>query len=264
MKMAYETVLVGKKDDGKIGIITLNRPEALNTFNTALARDLSQALLDLDQDNEVRVIIINGAGKCFSAGIDVSPDVFEKMSPCEYYDWITLMEKAIVVISQIKKPVIASVHNFAVANGIGIVAAADLAIAEEGVRLGATAINVGLNCIGPQVSLYRNMGKKRTLDLVLTGKLIVAEEAERFGLLNKVVPKGTLQEETLKMARELAAKSPLALWNAKKSFYDMWDLEFTKAMEMVNSQFALLCSLKDAAEGIRAFSEKRNPTWQMK
>lgn len=262
--MAYEAVLVDKKDDGKIGIITLNRPGALNTFNAALARDLSQALLDLDQDSGVRVIIINGAGKCFSAGIDVSPEVFEKMTTCEYYDWITLMEKAIVVISKIKKPVIASVHNFAVANGIGIVAAADLAIAEEGVRLGATAINVGLNCIGPQVPLYRNLGKKRTMDLVLSGRLITAEEAERWGLLNKVVPKGTLEEETLKMARDLASKSPLALWSAKKSFYDMSDLEFGKAMELVNNQFAILCSLNDACEGIKAFSEKRQPDWEMK
>jgi enoyl-CoA hydratase/carnithine racemase len=262
--MAYEAVLVDKKEDGKIGIITLNRPEALNTFNAALARDLSQALLDLDEDPVVRVIVINGAGKCFSAGIDISPAVFEKMTPNEYYDWITLMEKAIIVIAKIKKPVIASVHNFAVANGIGIVAAADLAIAEEGVRLGATAINVGLNCIGPQVVLYRNIGKKRTLELVLTGKLITADEAERFGLLNKVVPKGTLQEETLKMARELASKSPLALWSAKKSFYDMADLEFNKAMELVNNQFALLCSLKDAIEGIKAFNEKREPQWQLK
>ncbi len=262
--MAYEAVLVEKKEDGKIGIITLNRPDALNTFNNALARDLSQALLNMDEDSDVRVIVINGAGKCFSAGIDVSPAVFEKMTPSEYYDWITLMERAIVVISKIKKPVIASVHNFAVANGIGIVAAADLAIAEEGTRFGATAINVGLNCIGPQVALYRNLGKKRTLDLVLSGRVIPADEAERWGLLNKVVPKGTLQEETLKMAKELASKSPLALWSAKKSFYDMSDLEFGKAMELVNNQFALLCSLKDAVEGIKAFNEKRQPQWQFK
>ena len=264
MEMAYEAVLVEKKDDGKIGIITLNRPEALNTFNVALARDLSQALLDLDQDNEVRVIIVNGAGKCFSAGVDISPDVFEKMTTNEYYDWVSLMAKAIVVISKIKKPVIASVHNFAVANGVGIVAAADLAIAEEGVRLGATAINVGLNCIGPQVPLYRNLGKKRTMEMVLTGRMITAEEAERWGLINRVVPRGTLQEETLKLAREMTSKSPLALWSAKKSFYDMSDVEFGKAMELVNNQFAILCSLQDSCEGIRAFNEKRQPSWQKK
>ncbi len=107
------------------------------------------------------MISINGAGKCFSAGIDVSPAVFEKMAPNEYYDWITLMEKAIVVISKIKeKPVIASVHNFAVANGIGIVAAADLAIAEEGTRFGATGHQRRMNGIGPQVALYRNLERK--------------------------------------------------------------------------------------------------------
>ena len=262
--MTYEAVLVEKKDDGKIGVITLNRPDALNTFNVALARDLSQALLDLDEDINVRVIIINGAGKCFSAGIDISPEIFKKMTSCEYYEWITLMGKAFGIMSKIKKPVIASVHNFAVANGIGVVAAADLAIAEEGVKLGATAINVGLNCIGPQVALYRNIGKKRTLDMVLTGRMIDADEAERFGLLNRVVPKGTLEMETLKMARELTAKSPLALWSAKKSFYDMSDLEFNKAMELVNNQFALLCSLDDAKEGINAFNEKREPQWEFK
>lgn len=262
--MSYEAVLVEKREEGKIGIITLNRPDALNTFNVPLARDLHQALLDLDEDKDVRVIIINGAGKCFSAGIDVTPEGFEAMTPYEYYDWITLMERGLATISKIKKPVIASVHNFAVANGIGLVAAADLAIAEEGVRLGATAINVGLNCIGPQVHLYRNVGKKKTMELVLTGDLIMADEAERIGLLNKVVPKGTLEEETMKMAKSLAAKSPLALWSAKKSFYDMSDLPFGKAMELVNNQFALLCTLDDASEGIRAFTEKRDPEWQIK
>ena len=262
--MGYEAVLVEKKEDGHVGIITLNRPDALNTFNLVMARDLSQALVDLDEDKEVRVIIIKGSGKCFSAGIDVSPDVFEAMTPTEYYEWITLMEKAIVVISKIRKPVIASVHGFAVANGIGVVAACDLAIAEEGVRFGATAINVGLNCIGPQVSLYRNIGKKKTMELVLRGNLILSDEAERIGLINKVVPKGNLEEETMILAKELAAKSPLALQSAKRSFYDMSDLEFSKAMELVNNQFALLCTLEDCAEGIRAFNEKRDPTWQMK
>lgn len=262
--MSYETVLVEKTDNGWIGTITLNRPEALNTFNEALARDLGQALLDLDEDKDVRVIVITGAGRSFSAGIDISPEIFEQMTPNEYYDWITLMSKPITVMSKIKKPVIASVNTLAVANGIGIVAAADLAIAEEDAKFGATAINVGLNCILPQVVLYRNIGKKRTLELVLTGKVIKADEAERIGLINKAVPKGTLQEETMKLAKDLASKSPLALWNAKKSFYEMSDLEFDKAMELVNNQFALLCSTDDASEGVRAFSEKRQPEWRIK
>jgi enoyl-CoA hydratase/carnithine racemase len=168
----YETVLAEITDDGLIGTITLNRPEALNTFNETLARDLEQALLDLDEDKDVRVIIITGAGRSFSAGIDISPEIFEGMAPNEYYDWITLMSRPIAVMSKIKKPVIASVNALAIANGIGIVAAADLAVAEEDARFGATAINVGLNCILPQVVLYRNIGKKRTLELVLTGRII--------------------------------------------------------------------------------------------
>jgi enoyl-CoA hydratase/carnithine racemase len=262
--MDYEAVLVERKEDGQIGIITLNRPEALNTFNAALATDLCQALVDLDEDEGIRVIIIKGTGKGFSAGIDISPDIFESMTPFEYYKWATLMEKAIATIAKIKKPVIASVHGFAVANGVGVVAACDLAVAEEGARFGATAINVGLNCIGPQVSLYRNIGKKKTMELVLTGNMILADEAERIGLINKVVPKGNLEEETMNLAKVLTAKSPLALQSAKKSFYDMSDLEFSKAMELVNNQFAILCTLQDSHEGIKAFNEKREPQWKLK
>ncbi|MCU0582134.1 MAG: enoyl-CoA hydratase-related protein, partial [Syntrophales bacterium] len=104
----------------------------------------------------------------------------------------------------------------------------------------------------------------KTLELVLRGNLILADEAERIGLINKVVPKGTLKEETMSLAKELASKSPLALWLAKKSFYDQSDLEFNKAMELVNNQFALLCSLEDSLEGITAFGEKRAPSWKMK
>lgn len=264
--MNYEAVLVEKKDEGRIGIITLNRPEALNTFNYALSKDLIRALLDLDEDKEVRVIIIAGSGRGFSAGIDVGdPDAFDAMTPAEYYEWITLMEKPGITISKMKKPVIASVYGFAVANGVGLVASCDLAIAEEGTKFGATAINVGLNCIGPQVALYRNIGKKKTLELVLTGNMILADEAERIGLINKVVAKGKLEAETMSLAKAMAAKSPLALQSAKRSFYDMADLEYDKAMELVNNQFALLCTLEDTHEGVRAFNEKREPAaWKMK
>ncbi|MFA5517721.1 MAG: enoyl-CoA hydratase-related protein, partial [Spirochaetota bacterium] len=100
MAYEYETVLAEITDDGLIGTITLNRPEALNTFNETLARDLEQALLDLDEDKDVRVIIITGAGRSFSAGIDISPEIFEGMAPNEYYDWITLMSRPIAVMAK--------------------------------------------------------------------------------------------------------------------------------------------------------------------
>lgn len=258
--MTFEAILVDKSDH--IGIITLNRPENLNTFNVPLARELNQALLDLDADQDIRVIIIRGAGKGFCAGIDVGG--LEGKSPLEYYQWITLMEEWAVTISKMLKPVIASVHNIAVANGIGVVASSDLCVAAEGTKFGATAVNVGLFCMGPAVPLSRNLGRKRTLELLLTGDVIDAVEAERIGLVNKVVPLDKLEEETMNLARKIAAKSPLGVQLGKKSFYAMSDLPYDKAFELTGNHFAILCTLEDAHEGVDAFFNKRSPEWKLK
>ncbi len=258
--MNYEAVLVEKT--GHIGIITLNRPENLNTFDVPLASDLNQALKDLDADEETRVVIIRGAGNGFCAGIDVSG--LEGKSPLQYYEWITLMEEWAITISRMKKPVIASVHKIAVANGIGVVASSDLCIAAEGTKFGATAVNVGLFCMGPAVPLSRSLGRKKTLELLLTGDMIDAVEAERIGLINKIVPMDKLEEETMELARKLAAKSPLGVQLGKQSFYKMADLPYEKAFELTGNQFAILCTTEDAHEGVDAFLNKRQAEWKLK
>ena len=247
---------------GHVGIIVLNRPEQLNTFNTAMAQDLNSALDELEKDDEIRVVVVKGAGKAFSAGIDINE--LEGKTPLEYYRWVRLMEKMCLTIAEMGKPVIASVQDLAVANGLGLVAAADLAVAAEGARFGATAVNVGLFCMGPAVPLFRHLGKKKTLELVLTGDLIDAAEAQRLGLVNKVVPKEKLEEETMQLAEKIAAKSPLAVQLGKRSFYEMADLPYGKAIEATNNHFALLCTTEDAHEGVKAFSEKRAPHWKMR
>jgi enoyl-CoA hydratase/carnithine racemase len=145
--MAYETVIVDQEDH--LGTITLNRPEQLNTFNNLLAMELCQAFKELDSEQDVRVVILKGAGKVFCAGIDVK-NFFGKTA-FEYRAWVELMESPLVEISRMRKPVIAQVHGVAAANGAGLVAAADLAVVADDARLGLTAINVGLNCIGPVV-----------------------------------------------------------------------------------------------------------------
>lgn len=258
--MGNQAVIIEKNE--QVGIITLNRPENLNTFNIPLATELNQALIELDDDEDTRVIIIRGAGKAFCAGIDVGG--LEGKTPLEYYNWITTMEQWAITISRIRKPVIASVHNIAVANGICVVAASDLAIAAEGTIFGATAVNVGLFCMGPAVPLCRNLGRKKTLELLLTGDTIDAQEAERLGLVNKVVPFEMLEEETMNLARKLAAKSPLAVQLGKKSFYKMADLEYEKAFELTGNHFAMLCTTEDAHEGVEAFLNKRKPEWKLK
>jgi len=161
-------------------------------------------------------------------------------------------------------PVIASVHNIAVANGIGLVASADLAIASEDSRFGATAVKVGLFCMGPAVPLARNIGRKKALELLLTGDLIDAKEAERIGLINKVVSREKLEEETMDMARKIASYSPIAVQMGKKSFYNMIDLDYEKALDSTNNHFATLCTTEDAQEGIDSFLNKRKPEWKLK
>lgn len=258
--MAYQEILTEKKD--YIGFITLNRPEQLNTFTEVLATEFNNALTEMDNDPEVRVIVVRGAGRAFCAGINVKD--IEGKSPLEYYRWVELMGKMAQTIANMNKPVIASVHKVAAANGVGIVAAADLAIAAEKTKFGTTAVKVGLFCMGPAVALSRNIGRKKALEMVLTGDLIDASEAERIGLVNKVVPEDKLEEETLKFAQRIASLSPLAVQLGKRSFYKMADLEYSKALEMVNNHFAILCTTEDAHEGVDAFLNKRIPKWKMR
>ncbi len=258
--MKYNDVIVEKNK--QIGIITLNRPEDYNTFNVSMATDLNNALYEFENDIDTRVIIIKGAGKNFCVGIDVKD--LEGKTNLEYFKWVELMEQMSITIASMGKPVIASVHNVAVANGIGLVAACDLAIASENARFGATAVNVGLFCMGPAVPLSRSLGRKRALELLLTGDMIDSTEAERIGLINKVVPNDKLEEETMKLALKLAKKSPIALQLGKKSFYKMENLSYTEALDLTNNHFATLCTTEDAHEGVDAFLNKRNPQWKMK
>ncbi|KAF1085186.1 putative enoyl-CoA hydratase echA8 [Sporotomaculum syntrophicum] len=258
--MAYTTLLVRKNEH--IGIITLNRPENLNTFTTVMAQEINRVLHDLEQDAEIRVIIIQGKGKAFCAGVDVNEMNGKNM--VERLNWVNLMGQLSLTIASMGKPVIASVQDLAIANGTGIVLAADLAIAAEGARFGTTAVNLGLFCMGPAVALSRHVGKKKALEMLLTGDIIDAEQAKQLGLINKVVPREELETETLQLAQKIAAQSPLAVQMGKKSFYKMCDLEYAKAYELVNHHFAILCSTEDAQEGVNAFLEKRTPQWKMR
>ncbi|MCG2777935.1 MAG: enoyl-CoA hydratase/isomerase family protein, partial [Desulfobacterales bacterium] len=162
--MSYSTVIV--EHENHVGIITLNRPEQFNTFSSEMAKELNQALIQLDNETKVRVVVVKGAGKAFSTGIDVA-EFFGK-SLKEYRAWVGLMEQMGNVIAYMKKPVIASAHGYAVANGAGLIAACDLAIVAEGTKIGTTAINVGLFCMGPAVPLSRSLGRKRCLEMLLT------------------------------------------------------------------------------------------------
>lgn len=258
--MNYTTVSVERKEH--VGVITLDRSENYNTFNVPMAKDLNNALIELENDIEIRVIVVKGKGKNFCAGIDVND--LEGKTNLQYLNWVELMEKMCITIANMGKPVIASVQGIAVANGIGLVAAADLAVAAENAKFGATAVNVGLFCMGPAVPLSRCLGRKKALELLITGDIIDAKEAEKIGLINKVVPKDKLEEETMNLAFKIASKSPLAVQLGKKSFYKMSDLEYSKALELSNNHFATLCTTEDAHEGVDAFLNKREAKWKLR
>jgi enoyl-CoA hydratase/carnithine racemase len=259
--MTYEHILV-KISEKFVGTITLNRPKHMNTFSSEMAKELYEALLNLDADPTVRVLVIKGEGKVFCAGIDVNE--LEGKSTLEYREWIERMERPLMVISTLKKPVIAQVHGVAAANGMGLVAAADLAIAAHNARMGLTAINVGLNCVGPVIPVSKSIGRKKALELLLYGDLISAEEALSLGLINKIVHVDQLEEDTQKWAETLAKKSPVAVQIAKSAFYTSEDMAYDRQFDYMNEAFARLCSTDDAKEGVRAFFEKRKPAWTMK
>jgi len=248
--MGYETVSVER--EGYVGVLTLSRPDRMNTFSTQLARDLNDALRDLDADADVRAVVVEGAGRAFSAGIDLSEyEPGERQR--DYRNWVAAMEEPFRTLAEMATPVVAAAHGHAAANGIGLVAACDLAVLAEGTMLGATAPKVGLFCMGPAVPLMRSLTQKRCLELLLTGDLVDAETAVEWGLANRVVPATDLRAEAVALAERIAEKSPVAVQIGKEAYYAMADLGYDAALDYSNERFATLCTTADAEAGIAAF-----------
>ena len=254
--MAYETIIVEKNDH--LGILTLNRPDKLNTLSMRLFEEIVLGLEDLERDEEVHVVVVRANGRAFCAGRDVS-DPTE--SPLERHKHRRFARLA-AAIAKMGKPVIAAVQGPATAGGFGLALACDLVIASDDARFGMTAINVGLFGFGPALVLSRCLGRKKALEILLTGDLIGAAEAERLGLVNRVVPRERLDEAAMELAARLAKKSPVALRMGKRGFYTMADMEYVKALDYAEALISILHSTEDVEEGIKAFLEKREPVWK--
>ncbi len=255
--MSEPTVIVEK--EGRIGILTLNRPQDFNTFNVPFARELNDGLIALDKDPEVRVIVIKALGKHFSTGIAL--EEFKNKTAKEYREFIKKMDEHNHVIPSLSKPVIASVKGLCLANGAGLCFACDMSVAADDSKFGTTAINVGLICLGPAAPLSRNVGKKKALEMVLTGDMIPADEALRLGLVNKVVPKEQLDEATMELANKIAAKSPLAIQAGRKGLYAISDMSYEQGLDYLTMLFAAHCSTNDAELGVKCFLAKQAPDW---
>jgi len=256
--MTTEPILTRRQ--GRIGIITLNRPEAKNTFTVPFADGLDRALREMDDDPEILVVVLNANGKHFCTGIAL--ELFDRKPMEEYRDFLYRIDAFYRTLSRMRKVTVASVKGFALANGAGLSFACDLTIAADTAVFGTTAINVGLICLGPAAPMARILGRKKTMEMVLTGDMISAAEAAQLGLVNRVVPADELESATMQLASRLAGKSPLALRIGKEGINRLYDPAYREGLDAMDDLFAKLCSMDDAVEGVQAFLAKRAPVWR--
>jgi enoyl-CoA hydratase/carnithine racemase len=243
-------------------VITMNRPEQRNALSTGLMQEMTRMLDRQSTRPECRVIILKGAGPVFSAGHDLKEMIGRTdQEEREIFDVCTQMMQT---IQRIPQPVIASVHGVATAAGCQLVATCDLAIASENAKFATPGVKIGLFCSTPMVALSRNIGRKRALEMLLTGKMIDAQTAADWGLVNAVVPAEKLDDTVLALANQIASSSPLILKIGKQAFYRQIDLDQETAYSMMGETMAVNAMTCDAQEGMSAFLQKRTPIWQGK
>lgn len=262
--MNYTSIIVTKHDtEGGQGfaIIQLSRPDVLNALNTQLMEELVNALETLDKDNVVRAMIITGNEKAFAAGADIKEMSDATAVEMLIRDQFARWER----IRKIKKPLIAAVSGFALGGGCELAMACDIIIASETAKFGQPEINIGvMPGAGGTQRLTRAVGKAKAMELVLTGRTISAEEAMKWGLVNKVVPAEYCLEEAKNLAREIASKPPVAVRLAKESILKAFDTTIEGGLEYERKNFYLLFASEDQKEGMKAFVEKRKPGWKGK
>jgi enoyl-CoA hydratase/carnithine racemase len=256
----FEHLLV--RADRPAARITLNRPEKRNALSLALMTELIAALEGLGAERDVRAIVIEGAGPAFSAGHDLAEMIGRDAGfYARLFDACTVMMER---IHEVPQPVIAKVHGAAYAAGCQLVAACDLAVAAEGTRFATPGVKIGLFCSTPMVPVSRAVGRKRALELLLTGEPIDAATAVDWGLVNRAVPLDRLESEVEGLIGAIAGSSPLTVGIGKEAFYRQIELDEHRAYELTKSVMEKNSLTEDAQEGISAFVEKRSPSWKGK
>ncbi len=256
--MAYRTITYEEK--GRIGRITLNRPEKRNALSLELLQEMDGCLQEVGKERSAKVVIVSGAGEHFSAGHDLDEirdgslgDIRQLFQTC-----LELMMR----IQAVPQPVVAEVRGIATAAGCQLVAACDLAVAAESARFATPGVRIGLFCTTPMVPLSRNVGRKRALEMLLTGRFVSAREALDFGLVNRVVPDERLGEETSALASDMAQFCLATLGIGKQAFYSQINMDDERAYRYGREVISSNAVMPEAREGISAFLEKRKPAWE--
>ena len=255
--MAYETILVETR--GKVGLITLNRPKALNALNTTVLREVVQELKSMDADARIGAIVLTGSEKAFAAGADIT-----EMQPKTYVE--AFMEDFFAgweEVTRIRKPIIAAVAGYALGGGCELAMLCDFIIAAENAKFGQPEITLGvMPGMGGSQRLTRFVGKSKAMDMCLTGRMMDAAEAERSGLVSRVVPAGELLEEALRAAQKIADFSLPAVIMAKEAVNRSYETTLAEGLRFERRVFHSMFATEDQKEGMAAFTEKRTANFR--
>ena len=257
--MIYKTLIVEKKE--KVGLITLNRPDAMNTLNGELMTELIDALTTFDADEQIGAILITGSERVFAAGADISEMAENSAVEMVKSGFVELFDG----IRKIKKPLIAAVSGYTLGGGCELAMSCDMIIASEKAKFGQPEINLGvIPGAGGTQRLTHAVGKAIAMEMVLNNRTLSAKEALDFGLINRVAPVDEYLDVALKLAKRVSVRAPLALRQAKASINKTYELSLTEALEFERQAFYFLFATDDQKEGMKAFSEKRSAEWKGK
>ena len=251
--------IINKKD---ISRIIMDEPKTYNSLSFKNLTDLIKVIKKLDKDNNTKVIIIEGAGKGFSAGHNLKE--VKNLKKKNYQKLFNLCSKLMLLIVEGRKPVIAKVHGAAYAAGCQLVASCDLAFSSRDALFSTPGVNIGLFCSTPMVAVSRKIKRKPMMKMLLTGEPISAKYAKEIGLINDFFPKSKLNNEVLKIAKKIASKSNLTIKIGKQTFYKQLEMPLRKAYAYTSRMMTKNMMAMDAKEGISAFLEKRRPVWKNK
>ena len=245
---------------GPIGILTLNNPKKINALSQQMVSEISDTLHSVSEDESIKVVIIRAAGKHFCAGHYLKEMTGNGIK--EYKSIFDQCTKMMQLIHEIPQPVIAQVQGIATAAGCQLVAWCDLAVAAEGSQFATPGVKIGLFCTTPMVAVTRAIGRKAAMEMLLTGRFFSAHEAKELGLINRVVPIENLEEETERLAGQIAEASRFVLAIGKQGFYAQVDQSDSNAMHYAKHTISMNLEAVDAQNGINAFLNKETPSWQ--